>query len=111
MSFTALATGAGGARTPTELGSAVSVAITVGVVFAVVFTALYVLLALQVRTGRSWARIVTWVLAGLSALLGVASLLSPAPGLVIATSGVRRRCRSIGGSSHMIGRLPAHPPR
>ena len=67
--------------TPAELDSAVSVAITVGVVFAVVFTALFVLLALQVRKGRSWARIVTWVLAGLSALLGVLSLLSPAPGL------------------------------
>jgi len=89
----------------------VSVAITVGVVFAVVFTALYVLLALQVRTGRSWARTVTWVLAGLSALLGVVSLLSPAPGPVSATSGVRLRCRSIGGSSHMSGRLPVHPPR
>ena len=67
--------------TPAELDSGVSVAITVGVGFAVVFSAVYVLLALQVRKGKSWARTVTWVLAGLSVLFGVASLLSPAPGL------------------------------
>ena len=67
--------------TPEELDTAVSVAIAVGAVFAIVFTALYVLLALQVRKGKPWARTVTLVLAGLSVLLGVVSLLSPSPGL------------------------------
>ncbi len=67
--------------TPAQVDNAVSVALTVGAVLGVVFTALYVLLALKVRQGRSWARIVTLVVAGLSALSGVVSLLSPAPGL------------------------------
>ena len=66
---------------PAALDTAVSVAIAVSAVFAVVFAALYVLLALQVRKGKSWARTATLVLAGLSALLGVVSLLSPGPGL------------------------------
>ena len=65
------------------LESAVAVALVVGTVFGLVLTALYLLLALQVRRGRSWARTVAVVLAGLSALAGVVSL-------VQATSGAGR---------------------
>ena len=63
------------------LESAVNVALTVGLVFGVVFLVLYVLLALQVRKGRSWARIVTFVLAGLAIASALGSLLQPANSL------------------------------
>jgi hypothetical protein len=65
----------------TKLDTALTVAITVGIVVAVIFTALYVLLALQVRKGKSWARIVTLVLAALSVLSGLSVLTQPATGL------------------------------
>lgn len=61
--------------------TAVTVALVGGAVFAVLFVALYLFLASQVRRGRSWARTTTLVLAGLSALSGLASLLQPAPSL------------------------------
>jgi len=50
----------------------VGIAIGLGVVVAVLF----VLLALQVLEGRNWARIVTWVVAGLGVLGGVLALFS-----------------------------------
>src|SRR5690349_9647456 len=49
----------------TQLDNAVNVGVTIGAVIGVVLIVLYVLLALQVRKGKNWARIVTWVLAGL----------------------------------------------
>jgi hypothetical protein len=66
---------------PAKVDTAASVAITVGIVVGIIFIGLYVLLALQVRKGKSWARIVTLVLAGLSVLSGLVSQLQPAPGL------------------------------
>ena len=73
------------ASQPTATGetlqNAVNVAITVGLVFGVIFLVLYVLLAMQVRKGRSWARIVTFVLAGLAIVSALGSLLQPANGL------------------------------
>ena len=57
-----------------KLDSVVNTAITIGVVIGVVILVLYVLLALQVRKGKNWARIVTWILAGLGVLSGLASL-------------------------------------
>ena len=63
------------------LDTAVTVALTVGAIFSIIFITLYVLLALQVKKGRSWARIVTLVLAGLSILSGLFSLTQPAPAL------------------------------
>jgi nitrate reductase gamma subunit len=65
------------ARVDTLLNSAVAIGTVVGLVFIV----LYVLLALQVRKGKSWARIVTWVLAGLGVLGALASLVQPQPAL------------------------------
>ena len=57
-----------------KLDSVVNTAITIGVVIGIVILVLYVLLALQVRKGKNWARIITWVLAGLGVLSGLASL-------------------------------------
>lgn len=67
--------------TPGQLDAAISLAVTVGAVFGLVFVGLYVLLAVQVRKGVSWARTVTLVLAGVSVLTALLSLLQPAPTL------------------------------
>lgn len=64
-----------------EVETATNAAVTIGIVFGLLFIGLYVLLALQVRKGKSWARIVTLVLAGLGVLTGLASLLQEAPAL------------------------------
>ena len=67
------------AMSPEIVDTATTVALTVGSVIGIVFIGLYVLLALQVRKGKNWARIVTLVLAGLGVLAGLASLLQAAP--------------------------------
>lgn len=68
---------------PALSGSSVDTAVTFalvgGTVFALLFLALYLWLASQVRRGKGWARIVTLVLSGLSAVSGLASLVQPAP--------------------------------
>ena len=56
-------------------------AIGITVFFGLVFAVLYVLLAIQVRKGKNWARIVTFVLAGLGVLGGLLSLLGDGTGL------------------------------
>lgn len=61
---------------PGQVDTAVNVAVTGSIVVGLVVTVLYVLLALQVRKGKSWARIVTLVFAGLSVLFGLVSLVS-----------------------------------
>ena len=67
------------ALSPAQVDAALSVAISVGLVLGAIFAVLYVLLALQVRRGRSWARIITLVLAALSLLAGLTNLAQPAP--------------------------------
>lgn len=62
-----------------KLDNLVNTAVTVAVVVGVVLLVLYVLLALQVRKGKNWARIVTWVFAGLGALSLVSTLVGAAP--------------------------------
>lgn len=57
-----------------DVDAAVKTATTIGIVVGLIFVVLYVLLALQVGKGKNWARIVTWVLAGLAVLGGLASL-------------------------------------
>jgi len=57
-----------------KLNTAVNVAIGAGVVFGIIFVVLFILLALQVRKGKNWARIVTWVITGLGILSALASL-------------------------------------
>jgi len=64
-----------------RLDSLLNSAIAVGIVVGIIFIVLYVLLALQVRKGKNWARIVTWVLAGLGILGALASLAQPEPAL------------------------------
>lgn len=64
-----------------KLDDAVNAAIAIGIVIGIIFTVLYVLLALQVGKGKNWARIVTWVLAGLGVLSGLVSLGQPEPAL------------------------------
>ena len=55
-----------------KLDTTVNFAVAAAVVIGLIVVVLYVLLALQVRNGKNWARIVTWVVAG----LGVISMLS-----------------------------------
>lgn len=57
-----------------KLDTAVNVAIVAGVVFGIIFIVLFVLLALQVRKGKNWARVVTWVITGLGIINALASL-------------------------------------
>jgi hypothetical protein len=49
-------------------------AIAVGIVVAAIFIVLYLLLALQVRKGKNWARIVTWIVAGFGVIDAFSSL-------------------------------------
>ncbi len=62
-----------------KVDTLVNSALTVGNFVGLVFIVLYVLLALQVQKGKNWARIVTWVLAGLGVLGALASLAQPQP--------------------------------
>jgi hypothetical protein len=74
-----------------KINTAVNVAIGAGVVFGIVFITLFVLLALQVRNGKNWARVVTWVITGLGIVSALASLgqtVAPASRLVGLVSGV-----------------------
>ncbi len=64
---------------PARLNSLLNGAIAVGVVIGLVFLVLYVLLAFQVRKGKNWARIVTFVLAALGVLSVLGSIAQPAP--------------------------------
>jgi hypothetical protein len=74
-----------------QLTTTVHVIVAAGIVFGLVFLVLYVLLALQVRKGKNWARIVTFVLAGIGVLGLLASFARPAAGagrVVSALSGL-----------------------
>jgi hypothetical protein len=62
-----------------KLDHAVNGAVAIGTIFAIVFIVLYVLLALQVGKGRNWARIVTWILAGLGVLAALSTFAQPEP--------------------------------
>lgn len=64
-----------------QIDSAYRVGVAVAVVFGLIFAVLYILLAIQVRKGKNWARIVTWVLAGLGVLSGLLGLFGTGTGL------------------------------
>lgn len=64
-----------------EIDNAVTAALIVTVVVGAIFLVLYIVLARQVGRGRNWARIVTWVIAGLSLLSFVSTLAGDNPGL------------------------------
>jgi hypothetical protein len=53
---------------------------SIAVFLAAVFAVLFVLLALQVRHGRGWARVVTWVVAGFGFLGGLFGLFASGTG-------------------------------
>ena len=57
-----------------KLNTAVNVTIGSLVVFGIIVVVLFVWLALKVRKGRNWARIVTWVLSGIGILGALGSL-------------------------------------
>lgn len=62
--------------TSSHLDTLVNAAVISGVVFGLIFAAAYAWLAFRVRAGRNWARITTFVLAGLGILSGVSGLAS-----------------------------------
>ena len=51
-----------------KVNNLIDAAIGVAIAFAVAWLVFYVFLSFKVRAGRNWARIVTWVFAGLGAL-------------------------------------------
>jgi hypothetical protein len=57
-----------------KLDTVVNAAVAIGITFGVIFIVLYVLLALQVKKGKNWARIVTWILAALGVISALSSL-------------------------------------
>jgi UDP-N-acetylmuramyl pentapeptide phosphotransferase/UDP-N-acetylglucosamine-1-phosphate transferase len=57
-----------------KLNTAVNATIGIIVVFGIIVIVLFVWLALQVRKGKNWARIVTWVLSGFGILGALGSL-------------------------------------
>lgn len=67
--------------TPNASDATVNGALAVAAVIGFVFLVLYALLATQVAKGKNWARIVTWVLAGIGILSGLVGLGQSAPAL------------------------------
>jgi hypothetical protein len=72
----------------TQIDNALNTAIAVGAVIGVILIVLYVLLALQVRKGKNWARIVTWVLAGLGVLGAFSNLAQPQAAITKVIAGI-----------------------
>jgi hypothetical protein len=66
-------------RTPTASDATIDTALWVGVGVGVVILVFYLLLARLVRQGVNWARVVTWVIAGLGILGAVTGFSQPAP--------------------------------
>lgn len=64
-----------------KLDTTVNAAIAISTVFGIIFLVLYVLLALQVRKGKNWARIVTMVITAIGVLSALASFAQPAPAI------------------------------
>jgi hypothetical protein len=67
--------------TPDQVDSAYTVSLAFALVIGLIFAAAYVLLAIQVRKGKNWARITTLVIAGISILFGLLGLAASAPAL------------------------------
>jgi hypothetical protein len=64
-------------KTPTASNATIDAALTVGAVIGIVILVFYVFLAFKVRAGANWARIVTWVIAGLGILGALVSFGQP----------------------------------
>ena len=67
--------------TADQVDSAYTISLVFAVIIGLIFAAAYVLLAIQVRKGKNWARIVTLVIAGISILFGLLGLAASAPAL------------------------------
>ena len=67
--------------TADEVDRAYATGLIFAIIIGLVFAALYVLLAIQMRKGKNWARITTMVIAGLSILFGLLGLFASAPAL------------------------------
>ena len=59
------------------IDAAAGVAVALAVVFGIIGIGVWILLAFKVRAGKNWARIVTFVFAGLGLLIGLASFAQP----------------------------------
>ena len=57
-----------GVNNPIDPKTVADIGIAVGIVAGLAFLVFYVFLAFKVRRGRQWARVVTWVFAGLGVL-------------------------------------------
>jgi hypothetical protein len=68
------------ALSPDEVDTRYTAGVVTAIVIAVIIAVLFILLALQVRKGKNWARIVTWVLTGLSVLAALPGLFGTATG-------------------------------
>jgi hypothetical protein len=64
-------------KTPNASNSTVNAAVAVAAVVAIILLLLFALLAWQVGKGKNWARITTWVFAGLGVISGLASFAQP----------------------------------
>ena len=68
-------------KTPDATSSSVDAELTTAAAFGIVTIACYAFLAFQVRRRANWARVVTWVIAGLGILGAVLSFDQPDPPL------------------------------
>jgi hypothetical protein len=59
------------------IDAAAGVAVALAVVFGIIGIGVWILLAFKVRAGKNWARIVTFVFAGLGLLSGMVSFAQP----------------------------------
>jgi len=71
---------------PEDVDTIVNATLAFSIVLGLIFTALWIGLALMVRRGKNWARIVTWVLAGLGVLFTLPSLFNPLNALSLTLS-------------------------
>jgi hypothetical protein len=62
---------------PDASASTVNAALTSGIVIGIVILVFYLFLALQVRRGANWARVTTWVIAGLGIIGALVSFGQP----------------------------------
>ena len=99
-----------------KVDDAVTAALVVTVLIGAVFLVLYLVLARQVGKGRNWARIVTWVIAGLSLLSFVSTAVGDNPGLSKALGAVGALLDlgiivllAMGPSNEYFRRQPAFP--
>lgn len=60
--------------TADQIDTAVHLTLVVGAIIYIVFFTLYVLAAVNIRKAKNWARIVAWVIAGVTVLFAVLSL-------------------------------------